>query len=162
VNLATIAQSVALLTLANTAPLIAKKVLGKLCARSLDGGVKFLDGKALFGPSKTIRGVVLSVLVTAAAAPLFGVAPGLGALVAATAMLGDLLSSFVKRRLGLPPSSRAIGLDQVPESVFPLLAWRHALLLDWADIVVAVAIFFVGQTFFARLFYWLRLRDEPY
>ena len=31
------------------------------------------------------------------------------------AMLGDLLSSFWKRRVGLAPSWQAIGLDQIPE-----------------------------------------------
>ena len=40
---------------------------------------------------------------------------GIGLLVAATAMAGDLLSSFLKRRLALAPSSQAIGLDQIPE-----------------------------------------------
>ena len=35
---------------------------------------------------------------------------------ATMAMVGDLLSSFVKRRLKFQPSSRATGLDQIPES----------------------------------------------
>jgi hypothetical protein len=48
----------------------------------------------------------------------------IGVVVGSMAMLGDLFSSFVKRRLNLPPSSRATFLDQVPESLFPLLASR--------------------------------------
>ena len=46
----------------------------------------------------------------------------LGALVAASAMAGDCLSSFIKRRFGLEPSEMTLGLDQVPESLFPAVA----------------------------------------
>jgi CDP-2,3-bis-(O-geranylgeranyl)-sn-glycerol synthase len=101
-------------------------------------------------------------MVTMAGAPLIGVAPQIGALMAAGAMAGDLFSSFVKRRLGLPPSSQAMGLDQVPESLLPLLLGRQALSLTGTDIVVAVALFFIGEVFLARLFYKLGLRGRPY
>ena len=81
---------------------------------------------------------------------------------AAAAMIGDLLSSFIKRRLDMPPSSQALGLDQLPESLLPLLAGCRALSLSGLDIILAVAIFFIGELFFARLFYRLGLRDQPY
>jgi hypothetical protein len=42
-----------------------------------------------------------------------------------TGAKGAPLSSFIKRRLALVPSSQAIGLDQIPESLFPLLACRQ-------------------------------------
>ena len=103
-----------------------------------------------------------SILVTAAGAPLVGLEPQIGALAAATAMAGDLASSFVKRRLNSPPSSRALGLDQVPESLFPLLACRNALSLTAVDIALAAGIFFVGEILLSRLLYAIRLRDEPY
>ena len=68
-----------------------------------------------FGPSKTIRGVVLATLATAAAAGVLGLGWKVGALLGVVAMAGDLLASFIKRRLGLAPSSQAVGLDQIPE-----------------------------------------------
>ena len=77
-------------------------------------------------------------------------------------MVGDLFSSFVKRRLNFPPSSRALGLDQVPESLLPMLAGREALSLTIADIALAVGIFFVGELILSRLLYKVHLRDEPY
>jgi hypothetical protein len=157
-----LAQSLVLLTLANGTPVIAKKVFGNRLARPLDGGVRFLDRRPLLGTSKTIRGIVVSIVVTTASAPLVGLEPRIGALVAATAMAGDLLSSFVKRRLDRPPSSRALGLDQVPESLFPLLACRGGLALTAADIALGVAIFFVGELALSRLLYKAHLRDEPY
>lgn len=155
-------QLLILLTLANGAPVIAKRLLGSRLAWPLDGGVRFVDGRPLFGPSKTFRGLVVSVLVTAALAPLLGFGVMIGVIVAVTAMFGDLLSSFLKRRMRRPPSSQALGLDQVPESLFPLLACRSELDLSAVDITVTVALFFVGELLLSRLLYKLRIRDRPY
>jgi CDP-diglyceride synthetase len=157
-----ILKLVILLTLANGAPVIAKRVLGGWLAYPLDGGARFLDGRPLLGSSKTIRGVVLAVLVTSLGAALLGLGASLGLLVGSLSMAGDLVSSFVKRRLALRPSSRATGLDQVPEALFPLLACRTALALTAFDIALTVAIFFVGEVALSRLLYWLRIRDRPY
>ena len=155
-------QSLALLTVANTTPLIAKRILGDRGDRPIDNGVAFLDGRPLFGRSKTIRGLVLSVLMTSATALLVGVEVKIGFLVGLFAMLGDLFSSFLKRRLNVPPSGRALGLDQVPESLLPLLVCRRALLLTGWDVVIVSIVFFVGEVLLARLFYRLHLRDQPY
>jgi CDP-diglyceride synthetase len=155
-------QLLVLLAVANTAPLIGKRALGDRLARPLDGGLTFFDGRPLFGASKTLRGLVLALLATAAAGALVGPDWRIGALVAAGAMAGDLLSSFIKRRFGLKPSSRATGLDQIPESLLPLLACRAALPLTVADIAVVVVLFFLGEVLFSRFFYCLGLRDRLY
>jgi CDP-archaeol synthase len=157
-----LAQVLVLLSLANGSPVIAKRIFGETYIAPLDGNARFLDGRPLLGPSKTIRGVAISLLATALGAILLGFQFWLGLLVASTAMAGDLFSSFVKRRLHLGPSSKATGLDQIPESLFPLLACRSALSLTGLDIAVACAIFFAGQVLLSRLFFWLRWRDRPY
>jgi|SRR5712671_3803828 len=157
-----ILQLLILLMLANGTPVIAKKLLGDRYSYPLDGNLTFADGRPLFGHSKTIRGVVLAVLVTTAGAPLIGLGWKTGFLVGSFAMAGDLVSSFSKRRLNLPSSSRASGLDQVPESLFPLLACRYLLSLALADIAVCVVMFFVGEVVLSRLLYALHLRDRPY
>ena len=77
-------------------------------------------------------------------------------------MAGDLFSSFVKRRLNLAPSSRATGLDQIPESLFPLFACRGALSLSILDITIGVAIFFAGEVVLSLLLYKIHIRDRPY
>jgi CDP-diglyceride synthetase len=148
--------------LANGTPLAAKKVFGSRFSRPVDGGMKFWDGRPLFGPSKTVRGILTSMLVTTICAPLIGLDMSVGAMAALAAMAGDLFSSFLKRRLNFAPSSQAIGLDQVPESLFPMLACRGALSLDFTDIVLGVAIFFAGELLLSRLLYRFRLRDRPY
>ena len=151
-----------LLTLANGTPIVAKKIFGPRFARPLDAGFIFFDGRPLFGHSKTIRGILASIFITTLSAPLVGMGLTIGAIVASAAMAGDLFSSFVKRRLNFPPSSRALGLDQVPESLFPMLACRDALSLTIADIALGVGIFFVGELILSRLLYQVHLRDEPY
>ena len=120
-----ILQLLILLTLANGGPVIAKLVLASHLATPLDGNLVLADGRPLFGPSKTARGVMVAVLVTTACAPLIGLEFKIGAMVGTTAMAGDLFSSFLKRRLGLVPSSRATGLDQIPESLLPVPARKR-------------------------------------
>jgi CDP-diglyceride synthetase len=150
------------LALANGTPVVVKKVFGRRFAHPLDGNAAFVDGRPLFGRSKTIRGVVLAVLAATLGAPLIGLEWQIGAVVGGLAMVGDLVSSFVKRRLDLPPSSRASGLDQVPEALFPLLGCRDLLSLTIADIGAGVALFFIGDVVVSRLLYAVRLRDRPY
>ncbi len=155
-------QLLILLMLANGTPVIAKKLLGDRYSYPLDGNLTFADGRPVLGRSKTIRGVALALLVTTAGASLIGVGWRIGLLVGGFAMAGDLFSSFCKRRLGLPSSSRASGLDQVPELLLPLLACRDLLGLTGADIVAGVVIFVIGEIALSRLLYSLRLRDRPY
>jgi hypothetical protein len=151
-----------LLMVANGTPVMVKKLLGHRLSHPIDGGVRWVDKQPLLGASKTIRGVVLSVLATSACAPLVGLEWRLGVTVGSMAMAGDLCASFLKRRLELPAGSRATGLDQVPESLLPLLACAKALSLTVADITLCVSIFLVGEMALSRLLYRFGLRDRPF
>jgi CDP-2,3-bis-(O-geranylgeranyl)-sn-glycerol synthase len=71
------------------------------------------DGHPLLGRSKTWHGL---------AAVLIRLPWQAGALAGVSAMAGDCFSSFVKRRFGLEPSSTTLGLDQVPDALFPTVA----------------------------------------
>jgi CDP-2,3-bis-(O-geranylgeranyl)-sn-glycerol synthase len=155
-------QLLILLVVANGAAVAAKKLLGGTLARPLDGGTLFVDGRPVFGPTKTIRGVVVSVLATAICAALMGLGWRLGVLIAVFAMAGDLFSSFVKRRLDLASSSMAIGLDHIPESLFPLLASRLLLPLSILDVMAGTVIFVVGALILSPVLFKLNLRDEPH
>lgn len=151
-----------LLATANGAPIFAKKLLGSTLAAPVDGGAMFIDGRPLLGASKAIRGIAVSLLMTPPAAMLIGFDWKVGALAAAGAMTGDLFSSFVKRRAGLPPSSMAIGLDQIPESLLALVACRLLVPVSALDIAVGVVAFFVGELILSRLLFMLHIRDRPY
>jgi len=151
-----ILQVLILLFVANGAPLIAYRLWGGRFAYPIDGGFRFMDGRQLLGPSKTVRGIVFSILLTSACAPIVGLNWTTGAVIASAAMAGDVFSSFVKRRQGLPASAPAIGLDQVPESLFPLLACQSTLALTVIDIAMGVALFFMGERILSRLLYRYR------
>ncbi len=151
-----------LLGIANGTPIIVRKLLGERFGAPLDGGLKGFDGRPLLGASKTIRGLVLSILCTASAAPVLGMEVVLGAGLASASMLGDLTSSFIKRRLGLRPHSQAFGLDQVPESLLPLLLLRQPLGLGYGDIALLVALFVLLELLLSRALYKLHIRDRPY
>jgi CDP-diglyceride synthetase len=161
-HLLLIAQLLTLMLVANGTPILVEKILGKFLAFPIDGGRALADGRPVFGSSKTLRGIAFSILVTTAVAPLIGLSWRIGTLVALMAMNGDLFSSFVKRRLGRPPSSRAIGLDQVPESLLPLLACTLFLPLSFLDVIVTLLLFFVGELALSRVLFKLHIRNRPY
>jgi hypothetical protein len=161
-HLLLIAQLLTLLAVANGTPVIAARIFENALAHPVDGDRTFRDGRPLFGASKTLRGVVLSIVVTSAIAPLIGLQWWVGTLIAFMAMIGDLFSSFVKRRLGLAPSDKALGLDHIPESLLPLLACTLVLPLTIVDVVVATLMFFVGALIFSPLLFKLGIRDRPH
>lgn len=155
-------QMLLLLLVANGSPLIVQALFPCRLNWRLDGGHDFIDGHPLFGSTKTVRGVLGALTITPLASVLLGLGWQLGLLTGLFAMLGDLTSSFVKRRLGMPSSSMALGLDQVPESLFPLLASRLLVDLPLLQIAWLVGLFFVSELLLSRVLYRLHLRKHPY
>ena len=157
-----ILKLLSLLTVANGTPVMAKKLVGDLFSSPIDRGFRCADGQPLLGSSKTVRGLLLAIFATAVCSPLLGLEWRTGALVGSTAMAGDMLSSFVKRRMKLPASSRASGLDQIPESLLPLLVSRQLLSLTFLDIAAIVEGFVIGEVLLSHVLYAWRIRDRPY
>ena len=93
---------------------------------------------------------------------LLGMPPTIGLIVGAGAMGGDLLSSFIKRRLGMTTSSQALGLDQIPEALLPMLAVKPMFDLSWPAILETVVAFLMLELLLSRLLYHLRVRRQPY
>jgi CDP-2,3-bis-(O-geranylgeranyl)-sn-glycerol synthase len=149
-----------LLLVANGAPIVARNWLRRRMDWPVDCGLRFVDGRPLFGPAKTLRGVVAAVIGTGCVAPLYGLSIASGALFGCFAMLGDLASSFTKRRLGVKPSDGVLGLDQVPEALFPLLYIRIQLDLKLYDVVALLLMFLVLELLLSRLLFKLHIRDR--
>ena len=161
-NMALIFRTLVLLAVANGTPVIVKRVFGARADHAIDCGMRLADGRFMFGPSKTIRGVISSVIATALMAAAVGLTVHAGAVIALGAMGGDLASSFVKRRLGLEPSSKATGLDQIPEALLPCLLLSAILPLTAGDIAVIVLLFFGGEVILSELLFRAGVRDRPY
>ena len=151
-----------LLIIANGAPIVARHLLGDRFDWPLDGGLKTAAGHPLLGSSKTLRGVVFAIALTALAAPVLDINWRWGAAIGALAMLGDLLASFTKRRLGYAPSSQADGLDQIPESLVPLAVVAPVFELGFWQVVMMVGAFYLLLPLLSRIFYLLGIRRRPY
>lgn len=151
-----------LLMAANGAPILLRWLSEGRPARPVDGGLVLADGRPLFGPSKTVAGLFAAVLVTSFVAWLFGWSPLTGCYFAALAMCGDLLASFIKRRLAIPASGMAPGLDQIPESLLPLIGVRAIFDLGWSQICIMVLVFVVLDYLLSYILYHLHIRKQPY
>jgi len=155
-------QTLALLLTANGAPILVAKYFGSRWSCPIDNSYTFADGQHLLGPSKTWRGLCSSIAVTSLAAMLLGLGPALGALFGLFVMVSDCLSSFVKRRLGFGASSRARGLDTIPESLFAPILLKQPLALNYTSIALLVIVFFLLEEFVSPLLYQWHIRKRPY
>jgi CDP-2,3-bis-(O-geranylgeranyl)-sn-glycerol synthase len=146
-----IIKLVLLLVITNGAPVIARLLLRQRYSQPLDRKLDFVDGRPLLGPAKTVRGIVSAILVTALMAPLFDLSPEQGAHFAALAMSGDLISSFIKRRLGITSSHSAPLLDQLPETLLPLWVMHPVLEETLLEACTALLVFVVIDWLISKL-----------
>jgi len=135
----------------------------------LDMGKKFLNGRRIFGDGKTARGFVGGLIVGTIVGLLQSVARAplreyllLGFLLALGALLGDLASSFVKRRLGIERGGAAPGLDQLSFIVAALILASPVKVPSWQ--VIAVILIITPPIHLATNFigYKLGLKSRPY
>ncbi|MDZ7662149.1 CDP-archaeol synthase [Thiohalophilus sp.] len=152
-----------LLLVANGAPILARLLPGiRHWNRPLDAYRQLADGRRLFGDHKTWRGLIVAVLLTAAAGWLLNLPLWLGALFGALSMLGDLLASFIKRRRQLMPGTAALGLDQLPEALLPLLILYQPLGLGWQEMLLVPLLFMLIDLLVSRGLYRLPIRRRPW
>jgi CDP-2,3-bis-(O-geranylgeranyl)-sn-glycerol synthase len=103
--------------------------------RRIDFGKNFIDGKRLFGNSKTFRGFFFGWLVGFSVGllvcylfdypPLFAVLTPFGAL------LGDLVAAFIKRRLNILPGGMLPVIDQLDFVVGAIIFSIPLVLVNW-------------------------------
>lgn len=155
-------EALFLLLFANGTPVVAGKFLRNRGDWPLDFHYIAIDGKPLLGKSKTIRGILLAVVATMLMAELLGLGWRLGMSIGFLSMAGDLFSSFIKRRLGIPSSSQAQGLDQVPEALLPLAVCITPLGLQWHEVLILVGVFWVLEALLSRLFLSLNIRKHSW
>lgn len=102
---------------ANGAPVIASHIVRH--RHPMDFGLKFIDGRRVFGDSKSWEGFLFGIAlgtVVASLQYLFCGKPLLilrGFVLSVGALLGDCVGAFIKRRLGIPPGKPAPLLDQL-------------------------------------------------
>ena len=132
-----------LLITANSTPVLMNLFFREHLNAPLDGNRLFFDGKPVLGHTKTIRGVLSSLLFTTLVALAIGAPATVGTLASCGAMTGDLLSSFTKRRFGIPSSKSAPVLNQLPESLLPVIMVNSYFNPAWSDAVIVLVAFFI-------------------
>lgn len=131
-----------MVVVANSTPWFIGRLLGQRFAYPLDCQLSWPDGIRILGGHKTWRGVSTAILACAVAGGLLGFGAVLGTKFGMLAMIGDALSSAIKRRLRLAPGAEVFGLDQLPEVLLPLAYFAAPLHLNSIE-VAAIAIAFV-------------------
>jgi CDP-2,3-bis-(O-geranylgeranyl)-sn-glycerol synthase len=145
-----------LLIVANSTPVVMAQLLGTWRNSPIDAGIKLCDGRPLFGPHKTWRGFISGT----AAAGLFGTLLPTGFVISASggllALTGDLLSSFLKRRMNRASGQSTPLVDQLPEALLPMLVFQNALVLPASSIAATAVIFSLLDMFAAKCISWIR------
>jgi len=155
-------QLLFLIIVANGSPIIGRWLMNGHWERPIDGGAVFSDGRPILGTSKTYRGLACSLVGTLLVGALVGLSWKISLIVSALAMVGDCLSSFVKRRFGYPSGAKAFGLDQIPESLFPMLGIWNALNLSVLGLGLTVLIFVLAELVLSPIGHKLHIRKHPY
>jgi len=145
--------------IANMTPLILSRVIRK--RRPLDMGKKWIDRKRVFGDNKSVEGFVAGVLAGLVTGFFLG-NPLRGFLMGSGAMTGDVLGSFIKRRLDIPQGELAPILDQylfiLMALLFSYLAGHTTTSDQLVVILIATPILHVSSNYVA---YLLKMRQKP-
>jgi len=135
----------------------------------MDFGKKFIDGKPLFGAHKTFRGFFSGLFI----GTLIGIVQSslpifqppqifLGFILSLGALTGDLVHSFIKRRLNLPPGASFPVADQLD---FVIGALLFSLFISPPSLPVALVILVVTPPIHLStnyIAYRLGVKKEPF
>ncbi len=157
-----ILEIVFLLLVAHGAPVVADCIFRQKFDFALDGRRVYADGQRILGDSKTLRGLVVAVTSAAVAALLIGHSIKIGLLVGLCSMVGDLATSFLKRRMRLPASSQVVGLDYLPEALLPAVMLAMKYNIAAADVVVITGMFVLLATALSPILFTLGIRRQPF
>jgi len=144
---------------ANMAPVVISSLLKN--RRPLDLGRKFIDGKRVLGDNKTFEGLIFSLAI--------GITVGLvqgrvrdGVLLSIGANVGDLVGSFMKRRLNISSGMSLPIIDQegflVASMIF--ISGRYNFSVD--EIVFLLSFTFIAHVVANVIAYILHLKPVPY
>lgn len=134
----------------------------------IDGGRKLSDGNRILGGGKTVRGFFAGILAGSVLGVIQGVLGGrpggweAAVLMSLGALLGDVVGSFIKRRMALKRGRPVPGLDQL-EFVVGALLLSSVIWLPSLEIIVVLVLvtplFHLGTNFVG---YKLGYKSEPY
>lgn len=133
----------------------------------VDFGRNFIDGRRIFGDGKTYEGVAIGI----ATGTVLGYFPNLvyhvigvfdAFVLSASAVLGDLIGAFIKRRLCMPRGHPAFPLDQLDFLLTAFLVYSLFREIPVVYVLAAVVITPVIHRATNYVAYLLKLKKEPW
>ncbi len=150
-----------LLWLVNFAPPISALVFDSRYDRPVDRGLLWRDGRPLLGRNKTIRGVLAAMLIAGLIGSALGFPFWLSMSAGILSMLGDLFSSFLKRRFSFRSGDTVPGLDQIPEGLAPFCVLAPYYGLGFGYVCLFGLIFGTGA-YMGSIFLYKVLLRKPF
>ncbi len=156
---------------ANGAPVV---FMHKRRGRPLDFGLKWIDGRRLLGDGKTIEGaliymatgvVVSSIISLILYNNIYIKVIVTGAVASAGALMGDIVESFLKRRIGLPrgaPLPLADQLDFYIGANLALLACNYCIKPVLSSYVAGVVLIPILHVVTNKLAFKLGFKKVPW
>jgi uncharacterized protein len=155
-------KTLVLLWAINTTPLVLAYFLERRWEAPLDLGLRLADGNPIFGPHKTFRGAAGGILAGGILGALMGLPFHFGIVTGLLGISGDLLSSFIKRRLDLPSGQDVPGLDQLVEGLLPLVYAQAYLGLSVLGSVLLLLVFSITAYLGSQIYKgFLRSLSDP-
>ena len=150
-----------LLWLVNFAPPVTALLFESRGDKPLDGGLLFRDGRPLLGRNKTTRGVLAAIITAGVVGPVLGFPFLLSLGAGLLSMLGDLFSSFLKRRRSFTSGDTVPGLDQIPEGLAPFCVFGPYYGLTVQKVLLFGAVFAAGA-YLGSIFLHRILLSKPF
>ena len=127
----------------------------------LDGGEKWIDGKPFLGGHKTLRGCIVGVLTGLLIGILqgsfyAGLTQGLGAI------LGDLISSFLKRRWDIAPGEGFPLLDQLDFIVAAIILSQSYTRASLQEMLIILVVTVPIHYFMNYLAWLIKIKENPW
>ncbi len=128
----------------------------------LDGGRTWVDDQPLFGDHKTIRGTFSGIIVGIALG-ILQMQPLRGVLLSVGAIGGDIVISFIKRRIKLKPGAMFPIADQMGFIVFAVLLVSLVQPSPTWERAVAILIATLPIHYLTNVIAWaLKLKRNPW
>ena len=157
---------------ANMAPVMVKDICKKLA-------IPVDLGKNIFGDNKTYRGLIFGILFGIVTAYIqfllykvgfFGKLSFIdysnwlliGFLFGFGALLGDMVESFFKRRIGMGPGEKFVPWDQLDFVIGSLVLVGIVVDITWMKILFIAIISVIGHILVNHTAYYLKIRNEKW